>query len=168
MRVATAADADLAGAMVARSREEIYRVRRELLGEYLADLAFPEVFERKRASSAELVRKKPEQAFIAEVEGEMAGLVCWDIRPDGAVGELVEVTVDPKYQRRGIGSGMCRHVLALLRRRGCRAVLVKTGLDEGHAGARALYERLGFAPALPWIHYYQALETLEGAEGNGD
>ena len=109
----------------------------------------------------ELVRRNPERAFIAEVDGRMAGLICWDMDPEKKIGELLEVTVDPDYQGRGIGSAMCRHVLRLFRERGCRAVLVKTGLDAGHAGARKLYEKLGFGPNLSWINYYQTLDKLE-------
>jgi ribosomal protein S18 acetylase RimI-like enzyme len=168
IREARAEDAEAAGEMVARSRREIHRVRREALGDELTDLAFPEMLDRKRRSAAELVRGDPRRAFIAEVGGRMAGLVCWDVRSGGEIGELVEVTVDPDFQGRGIATAMCRRVLDLFRERGCRAVLVKTGLDPGHARARKLYEKLGFGPGIPWIHYYQKIGDLSGEGAGGD
>jgi len=160
IREARAEDADDAGAMVARSRVEIYRVRRELLGDELADLIFPDVFEAKKRSTAELVRANPGGAFIAEVGDRMAGLLCWRVSESGDVGELLEVTVDPDFQRRGIGTLMCLRALAVFREREVSAVLVKTGLDDGHAGARRLYEKLGFSAGLPWVHYHQKLDAL--------
>ncbi|MHC4916019.1 MAG: GNAT family N-acetyltransferase [Planctomycetota bacterium] len=167
IREGRADDAAAAGEMVARSRGEIYRVRRELLGTEINELAFPDVFEAKKRSTAELVRGNPRGALIAEVEGRMAGLLCWSVSESGEIGELREVTVDPEFQGRGIGTRMCRHALDILRTKGVRAVVVKTGLDDGHAGARRLYEKLGFSSGLPWIHYYQKLETL-CPEANGD
>ena len=56
-RVGRAEDAEAAGEMVARSRSEIYRVRRDALGDEVMKLAFPEVFAEKRRSTAELVSR---------------------------------------------------------------------------------------------------------------
>ncbi len=168
IREARAEDAAAAGEMVARSRVEIYRVRRELLGGELAELIFPDVFEAKKRSTADLVRANPGGAFIAEVGGRIAGLLCWKISENGDVGELLEVTVDPEFQGRGIGTLMCLRALAVFRDKEVRAVLVKTGLDDGHAGARRLYEKLGFSAGLPWVHYYQEMNALGTEAARGD
>jgi hypothetical protein len=37
-------------------------------------------------------------------------------------------------------------------------VHVSTGLDDGHAPARAAYQKAGFVVGLPSITYYQALD----------
>ena len=40
--------------------------------------------------------------------------------------------------------------------RGVPLAVIGTGGDDGHAPARALYERHGF-PGLPLVRYYRAL-----------
>ena len=167
IRAATAGDAEAAAEMVVRSRSEIFGVRRELLGADITETAFPDVFEKKRTNIAALVRDNFDRAIVAEVDGRMAGLVCWRIQPDGAVGELAEVTVDPDFQGKGIGPAMCRRAMEVLRERGCRAARVVTGLDAGHAPARKMYEKLGFGANLPWVHYYRMLDD-PGKESAGD
>jgi ribosomal protein S18 acetylase RimI-like enzyme len=66
--------------------------------------------------------------------------------------------VHPEWQGRGIAAALYQAALAKMRANGMRAVRVTTGLDEGHAPARAAYQKAGFIVGLPSITYYQDLE----------
>lgn len=98
----------------------------------------------------------------------LVGAVALDVVP-GAV-DLERLVVAPRAFRRGVGSALVRHVVALA---GDRAVVVSTGRDN--APARALYVRLGFAAigeeeVLPglWVTRYArdpAATAPAGASG---
>jgi ribosomal protein S18 acetylase RimI-like enzyme len=59
-------------------------------------------------------------------------------------GEIESLYVDPKRLRRGLGGALLRVALEDLRRAGCDAVTL--WVFVANAGARAFYERFGFAP----------------------
>lgn len=70
--------------------------------------------------------------------GALLGAVAVAEEPDAV--DLDRLVVSPRAFRRGVGTALVRHVLALA---GDRRVDVSTGRDN--APARALYVRLGFA-----------------------
>jgi mycothiol synthase len=57
--------------------------------------------------------------------------------------EIEDVQVDPDFQRRGLATALLTRTLTILAGQGADAIRLHT---EGHdpAGARSLYERLGF------------------------
>ncbi len=52
---------------------------------------------------------------------------------------------------------MYRRVLELFRQAGMQVAAVVTGLDEGHAPARAAYRKVGFTAEVPSVTLYQKL-----------
>lgn len=58
---------------------------------------------------------------------------------------LLALAVRPEVQGRGVGAALVRAVLAALRARGARLVIVDTAGTAEFAAARRLYMRLGFA-----------------------
>lgn len=52
------------------------------------------------------------------------------------------VTVDPAWQKRGVGRVLMRHLIEVAQRRGVRRMYAVDG--TGHGGAHALAEHLGF------------------------
>ena len=66
------------------------------------------------------------------------------------------IAVDPASQGQGVGHALTEHALSQIRDAGCDLAVVKTGGDDGHAPARALYESEGFT-ALPLVRYYRRL-----------
>jgi ribosomal protein S18 acetylase RimI-like enzyme len=72
-------------------------------------------------------------ACIVEQDGEHAG---W--------GHLVSMWVAPTARRTGVGSALIEHVLAYAREQSYDGVLL--WVADPNTGARALYERHGFAP----------------------
>ncbi len=164
IRPARAEDADNAADIGVRARDSMWKARRGLLGDEIYGSAYDDVVEAKRRSLMKLVGGNLEQTLVAEVDGRMLGFLCWSIWPNGQVGEILEVTVDPDRHGRGIGTALCREALKLFREMGCPTATVKTGGDDGHAVARGLYEKLGFGPTLPWVQYFRKLEG-EGRDG---
>lgn len=91
--------------------------------------------------------------WVAEVDGAVAGFTAIDL-PEGSIGEIYMLAVDPDHQRRGIGSALTAHAVEQIRAAGKTLALVSTGGDPGHAAARATYERAGFR-SLPSEQYYR-------------
>ena len=95
-------------------------------------------------------------AWVADVDGVVAGFVAARLDHQRRMGEVTMLAVDPDHQRRGIGSGLTEFALAWLRDNGMTVAMVETGGDPGHAPARRTYERAGFT-LLPVARYFTAL-----------
>jgi GNAT superfamily N-acetyltransferase len=102
------------------------------------------------ASIVEYARVSEElPAFVAEVDGEAAGLLV--VRPTSpAALELHLIAVRREHHRRGIGRALVDRAAAHARDEGFSLLHTKTLgpdiEDEGYAGTRAFYEAVGFMP----------------------
>ena len=80
---------------------------------------------------------EPALCFVAKAEGEVVGFcLCWT---SSFVKDLV---VAPAWQGRGLGAALLATAMTALRGRGASIVQLK--VVTANAGARRLYERLGF------------------------
>ena len=89
----------------------------------------------------------PDQLYVIEVQGEPVGRLRTE-RDEVMIGgravpriTLCGLQLRPPFQRRGIGSAVIRDLQA--QAASSRGVL-DLGVDHANAGARRLYERLGF------------------------
>ena len=102
----------------------------------------------------ELARADPELYLLAEYESHLIGLASAEI----AVGcaEIDDVQVDPTWQRRGVATALVSELVTRLTHRTRQPVRLHT---EGHdpAGARSLYERLGFEVVTTHHRYRKTL-----------
>lgn len=64
------------------------------------------------------------------------------------------IAVAPAHQRAGIASRLLERAVTETQARGVPLVVLGTGGDDGHAPARALYERHGFTGS-PLVRYYR-------------
>jgi len=64
------------------------------------------------------------------------------------------VAIRPQYRAQGIGTAVMRHVLAEARRLGAKRATLE--VRASNAGARRLYERLGFYVAAVRPNYYSS------------
>jgi ribosomal protein S18 acetylase RimI-like enzyme len=64
----------------------------------------------------------------------------------GCFFQIVDIAVDPDWQRRGLGLRVMQALVAALRQRAPRGALVSLLAD---GPARHLYERFGFRPSAP-------------------
>lgn len=95
------------------------------------------------------------RGYVAIVDGKVAGFAAY--RLDEKAGVLSRNAVDPAYRGRGIAKLLYGKLLGGMIAEGCRYARVHTGLDDGHAGARKAYGKVGFQLNLPATVYYQEL-----------
>ena len=107
--------------------------------------------------SAMEARVSQGSCIVAEVNGHLAGWASWSFDEDRSIGTVGYNGVHPQFRGHGIGTELVRRALEALRAGGMRIAAVTTGLNEGHAAARAVYERLGFKPLVQSVHYTMEL-----------
>lgn len=101
-----------------------------------------------------------ERCLVAEVDGNLAGWVTWSINHARSQGQVGYNGVAPEYRGRGLGQALVQKALERIRESGVPLAIVLTGLDEGHAAARRVYEKCGFKPLHQSITY--VLEFTDG------
>lgn len=91
---------------------------------------------------------------VLTVEGRIVAFVA--ARHDAMRAEIEDVQVDPAFQRRGFASALLAATLTVLVERGAEPVRLRT---ESHdpAGARSLYEHLGFGVVGEYRRYRKPL-----------
>lgn len=92
----------------------------------------------------------PDVIRLKAVEsGEMIGFIAVDPRQSAGVAWIATVGVDPRYQRRGIGT-------ALMQACESRTKLpaMKLTVRISNRGAIAMYEKLGYRTSDIWRDYY--------------
>jgi len=97
---------------------------------------------------------------VATMADRVVGLVAVNHTP--ARIEIEDVHVDPDLQRRGLATAMLTRTLSALTERGAGPIRLHT---EGHdpAGARSLYERLGFQVVREYHRYRKPLRPRSEA-----
>ncbi len=163
MRPARPADAPRCADIAVAAWQRVFANWRELLGERLWTQHFATWEANKRQQIVSHFTEYTTLAFVTEVEGVIAGFMTYRLHEDVGFGEISNNAVDPAYQGAGIGAAQCRHVLEIFREAGMRSARVVTGLDEGHAPARAMYEKVGFDRSIPHISYYMELAGEDGS-----
>ncbi len=129
-----------------------------------------------RSVESQLVKKfrqnpdyVPELSLVAEFEGRVIGHILFfpvEVKVDGEALQtlvLAPLSVDPSYQRRGVGGELVNAGLAVVKQRGYSSVLV-----VGHPD---YYPRFGFRRANEWglqmkeanpPEAFMAIEFIEG------
>ncbi len=102
-------------------------------------------------------REEPQHVIVSEVGGKVVGFASFRLDPARKVGTIGNNTVDPACRGRGIGSRMHARVLELIREAGMLFAEVTVGLNEGHAAARAMYERAGFEKVVDSRYMFMRL-----------
>ena len=137
--------------------QPIYASHREIFGDELYAILFPEAAERKGNEMRRNCSRNPDNIWVCELDGQVVGFITWYVDEDKKIGTLGNNGIHPDFAGRGLGTFMYRQVLDHFRDRGMRHAKVQTGLDKGHAPARRAYERVGFDIRHETITYYMAL-----------
>ena len=90
-------------------------------------------------SKGKVYRPHSLPGFVAERDGNVLGLVTYDIKDD----ECEIVTLDSLYEGHGIGTGLIEAVKAAARGAGCKRLWLITTNDNLHA--LRFYQKRGFA-----------------------
>ena len=80
--------------------------------------------------------------LVAEVEGEVVGIVGAGAGESSGTAALTSLWVDPRARGKGVGDGLVEAVLDWARTEGLGQVLL--WVAEGNFNAERLYERHGF------------------------
>ncbi|NJD09851.1 MAG: ribosomal-protein-alanine N-acetyltransferase [Gemmatimonadetes bacterium] len=98
-----------------------------------------------------LLQRQDAELLVAELDGRLAGYaVYWQVLDQG---ELGNVAVDPVWRRRGVARRLVVAVMERAAERGVRELFLE--VRPSNAGARQLYESLGFARVGQRRNYYQ-------------
>ncbi len=98
--------------------------------------------------------------------GERIVGVCLLIATHPFTAEIVNLAVDPGFQRRGIGSALIAHAMREARGQGFRRLEIATGYDE--KGPLKLYRSLGFEPVEIERDYFPKYYGTPVAEAGGE
>lgn len=137
-----------------RAYESVHQSYAACIGEEMHDKLMGDWCEEKAAS---IRADWTDGAFVALADGQVAGYVLY--RAAGICGQFRDNAVDPALWGHGLSAMLCEAALDTMRSAGCKYAAAKMGLDEGQAGARHLFSKLGFDRNLPSIMYYQKLDT---------
>lgn len=137
--------------------EPIHEAMVEMIGEDVHEAVAGDWKTRKAEQIRRQFREHPEWVLAVREGDKVIGFVTFALRPEQSIGEIHNNAVDPEHQGRGIATAMYRHALDLFKRKGMAFASVSTGLDPGHAPARAAYVRAGFDRHREDVTYYKKL-----------
>jgi GNAT superfamily N-acetyltransferase len=136
----------------------IYASYREMLGEEIFTLAFPDWQEVKRQQVRDgCAGARGATALVAVIDELPVGFATFYCNAATRVGEIGNNAVLPTRRGKGIAGEMYRVVLERMRQAGMRVALVSTGGDVSHAPARRAYEKAGFGASVPRRDYFRLL-----------
>ena len=95
--------------------------------------------------------------WVSDDEGEVAGFVSYMMSSARKVGTIHYNGVAKAHRGKGIGTLQVEKVLGIFREGGMEYACVGTGLNEGHAPARRVYEKAGFEALIDYRMYVQKL-----------
>lgn len=107
--------------------------------------------EHKADEIERMCHERPDQVFVAVVDGEVVGYSSLILNPDRTVGAVGNNAVAPDWRRRGIGRALVLRAIEEIRSHGVESLEVSTMHQD--TGARALYAQLGFVEVGHSVHY---------------
>jgi GNAT superfamily N-acetyltransferase len=95
--------------------------------------------------------------WVTEEAGVILGFFSYGLSSARKVGTVHYNGVALAGRGKGIGTLQVNKTLELFREAGMEYACVGTGLNEGHAPARRVYEKCGFEPLIEYRMYSQKL-----------
>lgn len=95
--------------------------------------------------------------WVSEEDGAILGFFSYGMSAARKVGTIHYNGVALAGRGKGIGTAQVEKVLELFRAAGMEYACVGTGLNEGHAPARRVYEKCGFEALIEYRMYSQRL-----------
>jgi len=137
--------------------QPIWAAYRRILGELFGLLG--NVENGKYNSTIHLMKNPDAFGYGVYCGGELAGFCGWSISrgPKGNYGIVSLNGISDAFRGRGLGSIMQKFIAQDMLKHDILYAKVQTGLDDGHAPARKMYERAGFCRGLPSVTYRMVL-----------
>jgi len=95
--------------------------------------------------------------LVTECDGKVVGFISYALDRAREVGSIHYNAVAPEHQGHSIGTAQVQEALRIFREQGMKYATVGTGLNEGHAPARRVYEKAGFQPVIEYRMYARKL-----------
>jgi len=95
--------------------------------------------------------------WVTEDDHQIIGFFSYGMSSARKVGTIHYNGVALAGRGKGIGTLQVEKVLAIFREAGMEIACVGTGLNEGHAPARHVYEKCGFEPLIEYRMYSRKL-----------
>ena len=149
-------DLDCIKQIVEDAWKPVYDHRKSRMDEDIFKSIWKEGAYTKSENLSDWCVQNPYNIKIAEVDGEIAGVITWEEYNKETV-ELSNNAVSPKFQRQGVATKMYQWFLFEMKRRGYLYTFVFTGLDEAHESSRAAYKKMGFSMPIELVRYYKKL-----------
>ncbi|MGB3779001.1 MAG: GNAT family N-acetyltransferase [Tunicatimonas sp.] len=138
-----------------RAWEPVFSSIRDSLDPVVYKVFYPNGWHSHQRTDVKAVLAE-QNVWVAERNGAIAGFVSVILHPDGELGEVHMIAVDPDHQQGGIGTALTDHAVKWMQGAGAKLAMIETGADPGHGPARRLYERSGFR-LWPVARYFKAL-----------
>ncbi len=98
---------------------------------------------------------------VAEVDGEVAGYICYGPTPmTASTYDLYWIVIHANARGRRVASQLIRAMEHDLGQRGVTGIRVETSVKESHEAARRLYASLGYPIAARFSHFYAEDDDL--------
>lgn len=110
-----------------------------------------------RAELRYYIDRKSAFTILAEQGEQLLGFLVAD-RDRRGFGHIITIDVDPKQQRKGIGTALMKFAEERLRQAGCKSVFLETAVDN--LKALSFYKRHGYSVIKALPRYY--LNSLDG------
>ncbi|MDI6639542.1 MAG: ribosomal protein S18-alanine N-acetyltransferase [Methanocellales archaeon] len=98
----------------------------------------------------------PDGFFVAIRSGKLIGYVI--VRLEGKTGHLLNLAVDPRFRRQGVGGALVEFTIDRLRKEGAEEIWLEVRISN-HV-ARAFYSALGFKEKRIAKKYYLSEDAI--------
>lgn len=136
--------------------EPVFLSFEKILGPKIYPIIYPDWRKGQKEAVEKVCNNEKITLWVAEVDGNVAGYVAYELYDDDKSGEVQLLAVHPDHQNHGIGTELNTLALQKMKESGIKMAVVATGGDESHAPARKSYEKAGYT-ALPLVRYYKDL-----------
>ena len=130
----------------------------ESIARLMGELGYPSTPEQVRARMARVAGDDPYAAFVAEVDGAVAGFLGlqtgWAYEHDRPFARIITLVVDARVRRRGVGAALVEFAEVWARERGAYVLMLTTNVRRQEA--HRFYESVGFSRT--GYRYARALE----------
>jgi GNAT superfamily N-acetyltransferase len=150
------ADEEAVVALSLRAWEPVFASLERELGSELFSRLHPDWRQDQEKAVRDSLADPAMRVWVAAQGPQPVGFAAATLHQDRLIGEIYMLAVDPSYQNQGTGAALTRAATDWLRRSGMQVAMIDTGGDPGHAPARRVYQRAGYA-ALPVARYFKAL-----------
>jgi ribosomal protein S18 acetylase RimI-like enzyme len=131
-------------ALSLRAWKPVFASFAEVWGRELYHRFFPDWGAQQTAAVEDAIDRN--ETWVSLTDSTLSGFVNVSFDETEKAAEIYMIAVEPRFQRRGIATGLTEFALSVMGERGVTLATVATGADPGHVPARRTYEKTGFTP----------------------